>query len=75
MNREIRHWRMENRATASVSGRYSVLPTDYVEAIRLHLEVDNRPIELVSYHEMQTREKTMMIQAANQLHMQLLKAK
>ena len=54
MNREIRHWRMENRATASVSGRYSVLPTDYVEAIRLHLEVDNRPIELVSYHEMQT---------------------
>ena len=54
MNREIRHWRMENRATASASSRYSVLPTDYVEAIRLHLEVDNRPIELVSYHEMQS---------------------
>ena len=37
LNRDIRHWRMENRATASASGRYSVLPTDYVEAIRLHL--------------------------------------
>tara|TARA_E500000081_G_C6112652_1_gene343537 strand:- start:20 stop:637 length:618 start_codon:yes stop_codon:yes gene_type:complete len=54
LNRDIRHWRMENRATASASGRFSVLPTDYVEAIRLHLEVDNRPIELVSYHEMQS---------------------
>ena len=54
MNREVRHWRMENRATASASGRYSVLPTDYVEAIRLHLEVDHRPIELVSYLEMQS---------------------
>ena len=54
MNREIRHWRMENRATASASGRFSVLPTDFVEAIRLHLETDQRPIELVSYHEMQS---------------------
>jgi len=54
MNRKVRHWRMENRATASVSGRFSVLPTDFVEAIRLHLETDQRPIELVSYHEMQT---------------------
>ena len=54
MNREVRHWRMEYRATASASGRYSVLPTDYVEAIRLHLEVDHRPIELVSYVEMQS---------------------
>lgn len=54
MNRKVRHWRMENRATASANGRFSVLPTDFVEAIRLHLETDQRSIELVSYHEMQT---------------------
>ncbi len=54
MNRKMRHWRMENRATASVSGRFSVLPTDFLETIRLHLETDQRPIELVSYLEMQT---------------------
>jgi hypothetical protein len=38
MNREIRHWRMENRATAEVDGQYSALPSDFIEPIRLHLE-------------------------------------
>ena len=53
MNRRVRHWRMENRASAVVNGRYSALPPDFLEPIRLHLEADERPIELVSSMEMQ----------------------
>ena len=53
MNRRVRHWRLENRATAEIDGRFSALPADFVEPIRLHLEVDNRPLELVSVMEMQ----------------------
>jgi hypothetical protein len=45
---------LENRATAEVDGRYSALPADFVEPIRLHLETDQRPIELVSSMEMQS---------------------
>lgn len=54
MNRRVRHWRMENRASAVVNGRYSALPPDFLEPIRLHLEADDRPIELISSMEMQT---------------------
>lgn len=54
INRRVRHWRLENRATAEVDGRYSALPADFVEPIRLHLETDQRPIELISSMEMQS---------------------
>ena len=28
INRNVRHWRMENRATAEVDSQYSAIPTD-----------------------------------------------
>jgi len=55
LNREIRHWRMENRATAEVDGQYSAIPADFLEPIRLHLETgDYRTLELISQSEMQS---------------------
>lgn len=48
MDRKIRHWRMENRATANIDTRYTELPSDFMEAVRFHLDVDERPIELVT---------------------------
>ena len=55
-NRKLRHWRMENRATAEVDGQYSALPSDFLEPIRLHLETgDYRALELISQGEMQER--------------------
>ena len=30
MNREIRHWRMEKRATAVLDTQYSALPNDFL---------------------------------------------
>lgn len=37
MSRDIRHFEMENRATADVDGQYLQRPSDWVETIRLHI--------------------------------------
>tara|TARA_R100001463_G_scaffold64664_1_gene117749 strand:+ start:320 stop:940 length:621 start_codon:yes stop_codon:yes gene_type:complete len=37
MNRKLRHWRMEKRATANLDTRYTALPIDFLEPIRLML--------------------------------------
>lgn len=54
INSTLRHWRMENRATAELSGQYLATPANFLEPIRLHLESDFRPIELVSVYRLQT---------------------
>ena len=53
INRRVRHWRMENRATAEIDGRYSAIPADFLEPIRLHIESDNQPLESLSPYRMQ----------------------
>ena len=37
MNRQVRHWRMEDRAVALLDTRYTSLPTDFIEALRVML--------------------------------------
>jgi len=37
LNRSVRHWRMEDRATALLDTQYSALPTNYLEIIRASL--------------------------------------
>jgi len=37
MNRVVRHWRMENRATALLDTQYTALPTNFAEPIRMVL--------------------------------------
>ena len=36
-NRDIRHYKMENRATATVATQYVERPSDWLESIRMHL--------------------------------------
>ena len=49
MNREIRHWRMEKRATASLDTQYSSLPDDFLEPIRMSLNTANtNTLEMVN---------------------------
>lgn len=56
MNRNVRHWRMENRATAEIDGRYSAIPADFIEPIRLHIESsDFRALEPTSQVDLQER--------------------
>lgn len=40
INRDVRHYEMENRATASFSAQYVDRPSDWVETIRLHIQGD-----------------------------------
>jgi hypothetical protein len=35
INRDLRHWRMEQRSTAEIDDQYLTLPTDWLETIRL----------------------------------------
>ncbi len=37
MNRDIRHFKMEKRATASLDSEYSGIPGDWLETIQLHV--------------------------------------
>ena len=49
VNRQIRHFKMENRATATVSEQYLTRPTDWLETIRMTVEADTtRQVELIS---------------------------
>ncbi len=51
INRDIRHWKMEKRASGQQSGgdEYSQIPTDWMETIRFHV-TDNgtSPLDLIS---------------------------
>ena len=37
MNRRLRHWRMEKRSTALLDKRYTSLPHDFIDAVRLQI--------------------------------------
>lgn len=54
MDRKVRHWRMEERSTATIDARYTALPSGFMEAVRFHLDVDERPVELVTPLSLQT---------------------
>lgn len=55
INRKVRHWRMEQRSTATLDARYTQLPPGFIEAVRFHLDVDERPIELLTPLALQQR--------------------
>ena len=49
MNREVRHWRMEKRATANLDTQYTALPNDFLEPIRMSLNTaDTNTLEMVN---------------------------
>lgn len=57
-NRELRHWQMETRSTATFDARYEELPADWLETIRISVK-GYEPLELVSHDYMlEMREAT-----------------
>jgi hypothetical protein len=49
INRDVRHWEMENRATTTFDSHYATRPSDWVETIRLHLTSGTTtPMRLIS---------------------------
>lgn len=48
MSRDLRHWRMEDRATALCDTQYTALPNDFIEPIRITIpDNDSHILELV----------------------------
>ena len=38
LNRDVRHWKMEQRSTAEIDDQYLTLPTDWLETIRITMQ-------------------------------------
>jgi hypothetical protein len=38
LNRDVRHWRMEQRSTAEITDQYLTLPSDWLETIRITMQ-------------------------------------
>ena len=53
LQREIRHYKMEQRATAVCDSQYTQTPTDFLEPIRLHISGQRRALQPMSLNEMQ----------------------
>ena len=53
INRDIRHWKMEKRATANLDSEYSGIPADWLETIQMHVTGNGtQPLQLVSREHM-----------------------
>jgi hypothetical protein len=58
MQRKLRHWRMEVRATAQLDTQFSAIPADWLETIRFYLTTgETSRLELISQAEMIDRKE------------------
>jgi hypothetical protein len=58
MQRKVRHWRMEKRATAQLDTQFSAIPSDWVETIRFYLTTgETSRLELISQAELLDRKQ------------------
>lgn len=55
LNRDVRHWRMEQRSEALIDDRFLTLPTDWIETVRVTVGDTDRPLQLMSRDEMHTQ--------------------
>ena len=56
MDRQLRHWRMERRATAIADTQYTTFPNDFLEPVRFVLQADPpHAVELVGQGEIMDR--------------------
>ena len=44
LNREIRHYKMHNKATANIETQYSATPTDWLQSVRFHLNDSSKTL-------------------------------
>lgn len=52
MNREVRHWRMEKRSVATINGKFTALPTDFIAPVRLTLNTaETKVLEVAGLNE------------------------
>lgn len=55
MQRDLKHWRMEKRATASIDARFSAVPDDFVSPVRFQVGTTDAPMQPISVQDMHDR--------------------
>lgn len=55
INRDVRHWRMENRAATTLTSQYLTRPTDWVQTQRIRINGGKDNLELLSSAAMDER--------------------
>jgi len=53
--RDVKHWRREKRATATIDARFSAVPTDFVAPIRFQVGTTDAPMQPISVQDMHDR--------------------
>jgi hypothetical protein len=56
-NRDVRHWQMQKRSTATFNERYEPLPTDWLETVRVSIS-GKRQLDLLSQAKMMDLRET-----------------
>lgn len=52
LERDIQHWKGEKRATATFDSRFTAVPADLLETLRLQISTEKRPLQLINAFEM-----------------------
>ena len=53
IDRDLRHWKMENRSVAEINSQYSQVPTDWLDTIRFSITSGTTsPLDLISQAEL-----------------------
>ncbi len=64
IQRRLRHWKMEKRATGTLDTQFSVTPSDWVETMRFYLtEGSTSPLTLISHDDLLDRKSLMANQS------------
>lgn len=55
IQRDVKHWRRENRATTSITDQYTALPDDFYSPVRLHIQGQTGALTPITPAEMQDK--------------------
>lgn len=55
LQRDIKHWRMEKRATATIDARFSAVPSDLIAPIRFQVGTSDLPMQPIGVQDMHER--------------------
>lgn len=71
MNRRLRHWRMESRSTALLDTRYTSLPQNFIDAVRLQITGPDgvQRLELITNSELMDKRQASDVAATPRFYL------
>lgn len=53
LERDVQHWKGEARAATTFDGRFTDVPSDLIETLRITIDTEKRPLQLITAYDMQ----------------------